>query len=107
MAFSFYEQDSYKALARLESGQVEGNVDMFYFSGLETNLDLLPSHYPGWIIRLYHDLDEKDPLMSTLCQYVCKYPYLDLCNTKHIQHTLLEGESVLIFCCHKNVCRLI
>ena len=98
MAFSYYEKDSHMALARLESGQVEGNVDWYYFSGLEINLALLPSHYPGWIIRLYHDIDEKDPLMSTLCQYVCQYPHLDLCNTNNIQHKLLECKSIPCLC---------
>ena len=47
MAFSFYEKDPAQAQARVVSGKVEGNVNMFYFAGLEINLELLPKHYPG------------------------------------------------------------
>ena len=94
MAFSYYEKDSDLAVNRLESGQAEGNVDMFFFAGLEINLELLPQHYPGWVIRLYHDIEEKDPLMDTLCSYACKYPYLDLCNANNIPAPMLTGKMV-------------
>ena len=99
MAFSFYEKDPAQAQARELSGKVEGNVNMFYFAGLEINLELLPKHYPGWVIRLYHDIEETDPLMDTLCEYYCKYSYLDLCNAKNLPTPVLQGRSIFIFCC--------
>ena len=107
MAFSFYEKDDSKVQARLESGQVEGNVDLFYFAGLEINLDLLPEHYPGWIMRLYHDIEESDPLMETLCEYACRYPYLDLCNANGLPATILEGKHIFSFCFNINLFRFI
>ena len=94
MAFSFFERDDSRVEARLESGQVAGNVDTFFLPGLEINLELLPQHYPGWILRLYHDIEERDPLMETLCGSVCKYPYLDLCNASHLPTTVLTGIGI-------------
>ena len=97
MAFSYYERDSALAQNRLESGEVGDNVAIFYFAGLEANLKLLPKHYPGWIIRLYHDIEEDDPLMGTLCEYACRYPDLDLCDIKNLPTTILEGNFFLLF----------
>ena len=28
------------------------------------NLQLMPIHYPGWVIRLYHDIRSDDPVMQ-------------------------------------------
>ena len=29
-----------------------------YFQGIMENLSLLPIHYPGWVIRVYYDLEK-------------------------------------------------
>ncbi len=33
-----------------------------YFQGIVGNLELMPTFYPGWIMRLYFDLEEEDPV---------------------------------------------
>jgi hypothetical protein len=35
-----------------------------YFEGILANLKLFPMVYPGWTIRLYHDLIGNDPLLQ-------------------------------------------
>ncbi len=43
------------------------SIEKGYFDGLIENLNLMPSRYPGWIMRLYFDVDKNDPLMNALC----------------------------------------
>jgi len=50
-----------------------------YFLGIYENLKLMPKLYPGWIMRVYVDLDEKDPIMEDLCELACSNERLDLC----------------------------
>ena len=33
-----------------------------FFQGIIGNLELMPIFYPGWIMRLYFDLEEGDPI---------------------------------------------
>ena len=33
-----------------------------YFEGIVGNLELMPLYYPGWVMRLYYDLDDRDPI---------------------------------------------
>ena len=33
-----------------------------YFEGIMENLELMPVYYPGWVMRLYYDLDDSDPI---------------------------------------------
>ena len=33
-----------------------------YFEGIVGNLELMPVYYPGWTMRLYYDLDDRDPI---------------------------------------------
>ena len=35
-----------------------------YFEGIRDNLRLMPYYYPGWIMRLYHDLSNDEPSMK-------------------------------------------
>ena len=32
-----------------------------YFEGIVGNLELMPIYYPGWVMRVYYDLDDDDP----------------------------------------------
>ena len=36
-------------------------------------------YYPKWVMRLYYDVDMKDPLLKDLCNIACEYDALDLC----------------------------
>ena len=37
-----------------------------YFEGIVGNLELMSTYYPGWIMRLYYDLDDKDPITQVI-----------------------------------------
>ena len=91
VAFSFYEKDEKMASARKETGDGEKNVNGFYFQGFQTNIDLLTKHYPGWVIRVYHDIEESDPLTRIFCEFSCKYELVDLCNARHIPASIFKG----------------
>jgi len=58
-----------------------------YFEGIIGNLELMPKYYPGWVMRLYYDLDAKDPVFQDLCQLACKHKNLDICDAKHLPGT--------------------
>jgi len=54
-----------------------------YFEGIQNNVNLLPKFYPGWIIRLYYDLDQDDPLRHQLCELSCQTNF-DLCDIQKL-----------------------
>ena len=33
-----------------------------YFEGIAGNLELMSTYYPGWVMRVYYDLDDNDPI---------------------------------------------
>ena len=33
-----------------------------YFEGIIGNLELMPIYYPGWVMRVYYDLEDEDPI---------------------------------------------
>ena len=51
-----------------------------YFDGIRGNLDIMPTFYPDWTMRLYFDLDPDDPIMEDLCNLACNNEFLDLCH---------------------------
>ena len=57
-----------------------------YFKGIGENTRMLPSFYPGYFMRLYHDVDQTvDPAYNdTLCWLACKYDHLDLCQAEQL-----------------------
>ena len=34
-----------------------------YFEGIVGNLELMPIYYPGWVMRVYYDLENEDPIL--------------------------------------------
>ena len=58
-----------------------------YFRGILGNLKLMPKYYPGWVMRLYYDLDKADPIFQDLCQLACHDANLDICDAKHLPGT--------------------
>jgi len=58
-----------------------------YFDGIVGNLELMPKFYPGWTMRLYYDLDKKDPILKDLCDLACRDSNIDICDTKHLPGT--------------------
>jgi hypothetical protein len=55
-----------------------------YFTGIAENLKLLPVFFPGWVMRLYFDLDKNDPIFEDICQLACSNPNLDLCHASRL-----------------------
>ena len=55
-----------------------------YFEGIVGNLKLIPKFYPGWIMRLYYDLDKNDPILKDICTLACSDNNLDICEVKHL-----------------------
>ena len=35
-----------------------------YFEGIVGNLELMSTYYPGWVMRVYYDLDDNDPIIQ-------------------------------------------
>ncbi len=58
-----------------------------YFDGIVGNLQLMPTFYPGWTMRLYFDLDADDPIMAELCHLACADSTLDLCHAGKLPGT--------------------
>lgn len=71
-----------------------GNADnssMFkrYFSLLENISISVENEYPGYTIRIYHNLDDKEGFKS-LCDVFCKFGNVDLCSVNTLHKHLLE-----------------
>ena len=49
------------------------------------------------MLRLYHDLQAKDPLMSRLCQLACTHDFLDLCQVNTVPRTLGNKDIAKLF----------
>ena len=64
-----------------------------YFEGIVGNLELIPKYYPGWIMRLYYDLDKNDPVLKDLCELACQDNNLDICDAKHLPGTPFKDAS--------------
>ena len=64
-----------------------------YFEGIVGNLELMPKYYPGWVMRLYYDLNKKDPVFKDLCELACQNDYLDICDAKHLPGTPFKDAS--------------
>ena len=62
--------------------------------GIADNLDLVPRHYPGWVIRVYYDLEPEDPELRRLCDLACSNPSLDIC---HVRNNPASGDISQIF----------
>ena len=58
-----------------------------YFEGISGNLRLMPTYYPDWVMRVYYDLDDRDPILQDLCELACENPMLDICNVRHLPGT--------------------
>ena len=84
LAFSFYSVPS------------RANKSTRYFKGVKANLDLMGHLYEkDWNMRLYLDLDVKDPLMVEACDLACNNSRLDLCPVKKLPNPLLANASAI------------
>ena len=58
-----------------------------YFEGISENLSLISIYYPGWLMRLYHDVEKHDLVMKDLCNLACSNQNLDLCDVHELPGT--------------------
>jgi hypothetical protein len=64
---------------------IYGSFDSGYFRGILENLKAMRQHYPGYVMRLYHNKKvENFKDFEKLCDLFCNNPDLDLCNTHNI-----------------------
>jgi len=63
-----------------------------YFEGIQNNLKLLQKFYPGWIIRLYYDLAQDDPILPKLCGLSCQTNF-DLCDIQRLPGTPMSNAT--------------
>ena len=63
-----------------------------YFEGIVGNLQLMPIYYPGWVIRLYHDIRSDDPAMKVYFSFESSYQ-----NTNVISMYMLVFVKLLFF----------
>ena len=73
IGFSFYHNKEYKSF------NAKG-----YIEGIRGNIEIMDKFYPGWIMRLYYDLEPSDPVMDEVCQLVCQYSNLDICDIQNL-----------------------
>ena len=45
--------------------------------------------YPGWRMRIYHNITEDDEVFPQMCDLYCRYPHVDTCDMR--QHPT-EGD---------------
>ena len=98
IGFSFYGNPNSTKSKERKYFQVK-SVQFIYrmtgfIQGIADNLELLPRHYPGWIIRVYYDLEPDDPELKLLCDLACSAPSLDIC---HVRNNPASGDISQIF----------
>ena len=63
---------SFSVWGSLVWGAIQGGRE--YFKGVEKNLELMRTVYPGWVMRLYisrNKMDNMDQALSSLCELQC------------------------------------
>ena len=64
--------------------RVSRHPEKKYLDGLGVNLPLMADLYPGWTLRLYHDVAEGEEEMDKVCAVACSSPALDLCRVTEL-----------------------
>eukprot|EP00095_Tigriopus_kingsejongensis_P005425 maker-scaffold576_size132709-snap-gene-0.17 protein:Tk05425 transcript:maker-scaffold576_size132709-snap-gene-0.17-mRNA-1 annotation:"hypothetical protein DAPPUDRAFT_96285" len=83
IGFSYFEHPNKAAKAQSRK----------YLQGIQDNLELIQKYYPGYVMRLYHNLSPESPVMESLCHLTCHEPMLDLCDIS--QNPRLGNATVL------------
>lgn len=72
-----------------------GTVFSDYFNSTEGNIQQVPEKYPGWIMRLYHNLSLQDSHeKQVICNLWCKYPHFDACHVEHLPEPLCNKKEI-------------
>lgn len=60
-----------------------GDEQNQYFMGIERNIVDVQQHYPGWSVRVYHNLS-KSQQTALFCPLACRYNFVDFCDVRDI-----------------------
>ncbi len=71
-------------------------IEKGYFEGIDENLRLMQKYYPGWIMRLYYNMDKSDPVLAKICELACNDQNLDLCDAENLPGTPMK-DAVKVF----------
>lgn len=64
------------------------HVKLRYFKGIRYNLQNVTKLYPGWIMRLYFDIEREDyKTKEMLCELLCTYTNFDICKVDELPGT--------------------
>ena len=78
------------------SDEVVGEAHRLRYLGLLPDiLYNMTRDYPGWRLRMYHNLTQDHDQLGFLCDLYCKNPHMDMCDIRQVpelvSHTDLEG----------------
>ena len=66
-----------------ENGEPNDTASRF-FELLETLASSIAKMYPGWRMRIYHNVTEDDEVFPHLCQLFCSHSHVDTCDTRQL-----------------------
>lgn len=67
-----------------------------YLDGIKHNLDRLPTVYPGYVMRIYTDVDSLGELLQSVCGLACSSTALDICHVKSLPGTPMKyGRKII------------
>ena len=55
-----------------------------FFGGIERNLHRIQTDFPGSLMRLYYQVQNKSLFLKTACKLSCTVPIFDLCDVERI-----------------------
>ncbi|GAB6030746.1 hypothetical protein CHUAL_007597 [Chamberlinius hualienensis] len=71
-----------------------GDTKSGYFKGVAVNAESIAKLYPGWTMRLYHNINPSDnESTADLCREVCRFSHLDECYIGDIAEQFHNIES--------------
>ena len=72
---------SYTYFTPWSSKLKDGNSDQYYMllEPLAVNISKL---YPGWRMRIYHNITEDDEVFPHMCDLYCNHPHVDTCDMR-------------------------
>ncbi|CAB4067181.1 unnamed protein product [Lepeophtheirus salmonis] len=98
MAYSFY----------INPGAISTERSLHYIQGIEANIISLKQYFPGWIMRLYYDLDKTKPSFKSLSRNVSSMlgmvwrflptldPQVDLMGSRDLDSLFSEREVAAV-----------
>ncbi|GAB6028859.1 hypothetical protein CHUAL_004662 [Chamberlinius hualienensis] len=72
-----------------------GAVGSPYFRGIALNAKLIPEKYPGWLMRVYHNMNiSNSSVTDVLCPLWCQFHHLDFCQAGNLPPPLRSQSNI-------------